>query len=33
MFGALLCPSAEARDYDADYHIGHFGLGLLYFES
>jgi len=30
MFRALLCPSSGARDYDVDYHIGHFVLGLLY---
>jgi len=30
MFQALLCPSSGAREYDADYHIGRFGLGLLY---
>jgi len=30
MFRALLCPSSEARDYDVDYHIGGFVLGLLY---
>jgi len=30
MFRALLCPSSGARDYDIDYHIGRFGLGLLY---
>ena len=29
-FGALLCPSSGARDYDVDYHIGRFVLGLLY---
>jgi len=29
MFRALLCPSAGARDYDVDYHIGRFVLGLL----
>jgi len=32
MFRALLCPSSRARDYDVDYHIGRFVLGLLYFE-
>ena len=30
MFRALLCPSSGARDYDVDYHIGRFILGLLY---
>ena len=30
MFRALLCPSSGARDYDVDYHIGRFGLDLLY---
>jgi len=30
MFRALLCPSSGARDYDVDYHIGSFVLGLLY---
>jgi len=30
MFRALLCPSSGARDYDVDYNIGRFGLGLLY---
>jgi len=30
MFQALLCPSSGARNYDADYHIGCFVLGLLY---
>jgi len=30
MFRALLCPSSEAREYEFDYHIGRFGLGLLY---
>ena len=29
MFRALLCPSSGARDYNADYHIGRFVLGLL----
>jgi len=29
MLRALLCPSSGARDNDADYHIGRFGLGLL----
>jgi len=29
MFRALLCPSSGARDYDVDYHIGRFGVGLL----
>jgi hypothetical protein len=32
MFRALLCPSSGARDYDIDYQIGRFGLGLLYNE-
>jgi len=30
MFLALLCPSSGAPDYDADYHIGRFVLGLLW---
>ena len=30
MFRTLLCPSSGACDYDVDYHIGRFGLGLLY---
>ena len=30
MFRALLRPSSGARDYDVDYHIGRFVLGLLY---
>ena len=30
MFRALLCPSSGARNYDVDYHIGRFVLGLLY---
>jgi len=29
IFRALLCPSSGARDYDVDYHIGPFVLGLL----
>ena len=29
MFRALLCPSSGARDYNVDYHIGRFVLGLL----
>jgi len=29
MFRALLCPSSGACDYDVDYHIGRFVLGLL----
>ena len=29
MFPALLCPSSEDRDYNLDYHIGRFVLGLL----
>ena len=33
MFRALLCPSSEARDYDVDYHIGRFVLGLLSVEG
>ena len=33
MFQALLCPSSGARDYDVDYHIGRFVLGLLYVGS
>jgi len=28
MFRALLCPSSGARDYNVDYHIGRFVLGL-----
>ena len=32
MFRALLCPSSGARDYDVDYHIGLFVLGLMYLE-
>jgi len=31
MFRALVCPSSRARDYNVDYHIGRFVLGLLYF--
>ena len=30
MFRALLCPSSGTRDYDVDYHVGRFALGLLY---
>jgi len=30
MFRALLCPSSGARDYEFDYHIGRFVLGLLH---
>jgi len=30
MFRTLLCPSSGACDYDVDYHIGRFVLGLLY---
>jgi len=30
MFRALLCPSSGARDYNVDYHIGRFVLGVLY---
>jgi len=29
MFRALLCPSSGARDYNVDYHIGRYVLGLL----
>jgi len=29
MFRALLCPSSGALDYNVDYHIGRFVLGLL----
>jgi len=29
MFLSLLCQSSRARDYDVDYHIGRFVLGLL----
>ena len=29
MFRALLCPSSGAREYNVDYHIGRFVLGLL----
>ena len=28
-FRALLCPSSGVRDYNVDYHIGRFVLGLL----
>jgi len=31
-FRALLCPSSGARDYNVDYHIGRFLLGLLMLE-
>jgi len=30
MFRALLSPSSGSRDDDVDYHVGRFGLGLLY---
>jgi len=30
MFWTLLCSSSGARDYNVDYHIGRFVLGLLY---
>jgi len=30
MFRTSLRPSSGARDYDVDYHIGRFGLDLLY---
>ena len=30
MFRALLCLSSGGRDYEVDYYIGRFGLGLLY---
>jgi len=30
MLRTLLCLSSGARDYDVDYHIGRFVLGLLY---
>jgi len=30
MFRALLCQSSGVRDYDFDYRIGRFVLGLLY---
>ena len=30
MFRTSLFPSSRAHDYDIDYHIGRFGLGLLY---
>jgi len=33
MFRALLCPSSGACDYNVDYHIGRFVLGLLYVGS
>jgi len=29
MFRALLFPLLGARDYDVDYHVGRFVLGLL----
>jgi len=29
MFRALLCPSSVARNYNVEYHIGRFVLGLL----
>jgi len=31
MFRTLLCPSSGARDYNVDYHISRYVLGLLYF--
>ena len=33
MFRALLCPSSGARDYNVDYHIDCFVLGLLQVEA
>jgi len=30
MFRASLCPPSGAREYDVDYHIGRFVLGVLY---
>ena len=33
MFRALLCPSSGTHDYDVDYHIGRFDLGLLQVEG
>jgi len=30
MFRPLLCPSSGAHDYNVDYHIARFVLGLLY---
>ena len=30
-YNILLCPSSGARDYNVDYHIGRFVLGLLNF--
>jgi len=33
MLRALLYPSSGARDYNVDYHIDRFGLGLLYVGS
>jgi hypothetical protein len=30
MFRTLLCPSSGVREYNVDYHIGRFVLGLLY---
>jgi len=30
MFRAPLCTSSASRDYDVDYHIGRFVIGLLY---
>jgi len=30
MFRTLLYPSSGAREYDVDYHIGRFVLGLLH---
>jgi len=32
MLRALLCPSSGARDYNIDYNIGRFVLGLLMLE-
>jgi len=29
MFRALLCQSSVASDYNVDYHVGRFVLGLL----
>jgi len=33
MFRTPLCPPLEARDYDVNYHIGRFVLGVLYVGS
>ena len=30
MFRVLLCPSSGAPDFDVDYYVGCFVLGLLY---